>query len=183
MPTHQTTLVVIDAQKEYEADGALPVANLGNSLSNIKKLLDFFRKNNLPIIHVRHISADPDDSDFAQDTRGIEFIDEISPAGSEKIVTKHYPSAFSGEGFSDLLEKAGATDLVICGYSSFLCCDSTAREAFHKDFTVWFVEDAISCFDLDNFSAEELHRYTCAVLEVMFANIVKTDEIISQLSK
>jgi nicotinamidase-related amidase len=174
------TLLIIDVQKEYEKGGVLEINNIKQPLENILKLLAYFRKNNLNIIHVQHIAYEHEkEYGFANGTKGVEFIKGFNPKNNEIKITKHLPSSFEGTNLDKYLKDNNIDELYICGFSSFLCCDTTARYAYHKGYNVNYIEDAIGEFDIEGFKTKDLHEYTNAVLEACgFANIVKTKDII-----
>jgi nicotinamidase-related amidase len=174
----KTALIVIDVQKEYQAGGALAISGFDKAGTNILRLLAWARTGNADILHVRHISTDLDDADFRAGTPGIAFAAGFEPHENESVFTKALPSAFSAPSFKATLKNKGYTQLIVCGFSSFLCCDSTSREAFHRGYDVVFAEDAIGEFAFSGLTEEELHQYACAVQGVMFAKIMKTAEII-----
>ena len=174
----KTALIVIDVQKEYQAGGALAISGFDKAAANILKLLAWARAGNADVLHVLHVSANPNDEDFRAHTTGVECAVGFEPCAGEAVFTKSLPSAFGASLFKETLKNKGYTRLVLCGFSSFLCCDSTSREAFHRGYEVLFVEDSIGEFAFGDLSEEELHRYACAVQGLMFAKTVKTTEIV-----
>jgi nicotinamidase-related amidase len=173
-----SALVLIDVQKEYQAGGALAIAGFDKAATNISKLLTWARSGNADILHVRHISRNWKDDSFRANSSGVDFADGFEPKENEQVFTKSFPSAFSAPLFGIYLERKAYDQIIICGYTSFLCCDSTSREAFHNGYSVVFAEDAIGEFAFGGFTEEEIHRYATAVQGVMFAKVVKTSEII-----
>lgn len=169
-----SALVLIDVQKDYQAGGALEIKGFDKAADNIAKLLEWARAGNADVFHVRHISAVPGDDSFAPNSVGIEFAPGFEPIDGERVFTKSKPSAFSADGFAEALAFGSYTQVVICGFSSFLCCDSTTRDAYHRGYNVIFVEDAIGEFSFNALSEEELHNYACAVMGLEFATVLKT---------
>jgi len=170
-------LIVIDVQKDYQAGGALAIRNFAPVCENIAKLLGWAREGNADIFHVRHISAIKGDDAFAPDTAGIDFADGFEPLEGERHFTKSKPSCFVADGFAEALAQGAYDQIIICGFSSFLCCDSTAREAYHRGYNVLFIEDAIGEFSFSGMSEEELHAYACAMMGLEFAQVLKTRNI------
>ena len=54
-------LIVIDIQNEYFENGGLPLANPTEASLNARKVIDHFRTKDLPIVHIQHLSANPDE--------------------------------------------------------------------------------------------------------------------------
>jgi nicotinamidase-related amidase len=176
-------LIIIDVQREYSASGALPVERFDSTVKNVVALLDAARKSDgATVVHVRHVSMTPGDSRFDASSPGLRFAEGVEPVGGEFVLTKQYPGAFSNPDLDRFLIRNGVQSVVICGLTSFLCCDTTAREAFQLGYKVYYVDDAISEFSLGDLSAAELHRAVSAVQGVMFSQVVNTSEAIGVLS-
>ncbi|MDD3181834.1 MAG: isochorismatase family protein [Alphaproteobacteria bacterium] len=173
-----TALIIIDVQKEYQQGGKLEIQGFDLAAGNISKLLIWGREGNADIFHVRHISTDPSEDCFLADTSGIEFATGFEPHEGEGVFTKFLPSAFSADGFKQALANGQYSRIIICGFSSFLCCDSTVREAYHKGYNVIFVDDAIGEFAFNGMTEEQLHTYACAVMGLQFATVLKTRNLV-----
>jgi len=176
----KSALVVIDVQKDYQAGGGLEIKGFNKAATNIANLLAWARSGNADIFHIQHISADKNDDSFAPDTPGSAFADGFSPLEGEFSFIKNKPSAFTAEGFATAIINGTYDQIILCGFSSFLCCDSTARDAYHRGYNVLFVDDAIGEFAFNGMTEEELHTYACAVMGLMFATVLKTRNIAPQ---
>ena len=67
-----------------------------------------------------------------------------------------------------------------------MCCDTTAREGFHRDFRVLFLDDATATRDgehptLGKIEHSELHRSTLITQASMFAEVLSTQELVERL--
>jgi nicotinamidase-related amidase len=66
-----------------------------------------------------------------------------------------------------------------------MCCDTTAREAFHLGFNVEFISDATGTLDIFNYAgyvgAEELHRSILVTQAMKFSKVLKTSDWIKNL--
>lgn len=172
-------LLVIDVQKEYDSGGALEIPDLQKSLPFIERLVTAAREKSVDVIHIRHIESDSDAEEFCEGTKGVEFIDGFNPLEGEKLITKHVPGSFTGTDLHNYLQSKGVGTIIICGYCSFLCCDTTAREGCQMGYDVIYVDDAIGEFEIGDYTTEELHKYACTVQsESGFSTVVKTEEVI-----
>lgn len=176
-------LVIIDAQREYGPEGGLAIPGIEGTTAQIQRLADSARQASIPVINVRHVSRDPKDSTFNAGTSGVEFLDGLEPASGEPVVTKQYPGAFTETSLDRLFQRLDVDTVAICGYTSFLCCDSTARQAFELGYSVWYIEDAINEFPIDGLDQSELHRVVSAVQSVMFSEVIKTEVALSRMTK
>lgn len=179
-----TALICIDVQKEYINEGRpLKIANVEKPMKNIITLLDFFRQHDYPIVHVQHVSKDLNDSTFAKGSEFVAFGDDVAPNAHEKVITKNVPGAFYSTELEDYLKSNQIENVVICGFMSFMCCDTTAREAHALGFNVYFLNDATAAIPIDNLSAEDIHEVTCAIQGWMFSKVVSTEDLISIITK
>ena len=75
--------------------------------------------------------------------------------------------------------------VVIAGYMTQMCCDTTARQAFHLGFAVEFLSDATGTLSFTNnagsVTAEELHRAILVTQAMRFSKVIKTSEWIDIL--
>ncbi len=182
--TKNFALICIDLQKEYFEDGRPLKVPTGESvLQNVKKLLYAARESNIPIIHVRHISKDPYDSTFRAGSPYVEFVEEVKPKEDERVITKSRPGAFHLTELDDVLHQNGVDTVIICGLLSFMCCDTTAREAYARGYNVLFVKDATAAIDIDDIPAETIHKVTCAIQGWLFSKVVTTNEVIELIKR
>ena len=163
-------------QKEYEPSGKLPVNHLSSVQKNARTLLDAARQNDdILIIHIRHVSSDPNDTDFVDGTTGVGFMDDFVPAPDEIVITKHYINAFSNPELETILQKNNIKEVLVCGLTSILCCDTTCRIGQEEGFFMKYISDAIGEFNLGKISGDEAHKYVDTVQAMMFSEVVDTD--------
>ena len=65
---------------------------------------------------------------------------------------------------------------------SFMCCDTTARDAHSKGYKVLYVQDATAAIDLGDIPAADVHKVTVAVQGFMFSEVVTTEDILKLLA-
>ncbi len=85
-------------------------------------------------------------------------------------------SAFHGTGLEESLRELGVERVVIAGVMTHLCVESTAREAFIRDFEVVLATDASAS------ASEELHLGSLRALGHGFAFLARTGELLDQLN-
>jgi nicotinamidase-related amidase len=68
-----------------------------------------------------------------------------------------------------------------------MCCDTTARQAFHRGFAVNFLSDATGTLSVTNtagtISAIDLHRAILITQQMRFSRVLTTDEWIKKLNQ
>src|SRR6266702_349334 len=101
-------LAIIDVQKaiDHPAWARHGGRNHPEAERNIARLLEAWRRNGLPVYHVRHDSREPE-SAYRPGQEGNEFKPEARPLAGETIVAKQTNSAFIGTGFEEMLRAAG----------------------------------------------------------------------------
>lgn len=100
---------------------------------------------------------------------------ELNPREGERILPKRRYSAFFGTDLEPYLRGLGVEDVVICGVMTNLCCETTARDAFVRDFRVFFVHDATAT------SSKDLQVASLMNLAYGFAVLVGTEEVVRAL--
>ena len=57
--------------------------------------------------------------------------DIVAPQAGETVITKHYPNSFVQTPLDEELKKLGVKQLVLAGFMTHMCVNSTARGAFN----------------------------------------------------
>ena len=186
-------LLVIDAQKVYALNHSrLKVNNVESIVENINKIIRYFENKNLPIIYIRHLH-DPDGSDagrmydfsgktgkigFRKGSLETEYIEDlIIIKGAPEIIKNRYNSFFNTD-LADLLNKLKINQVVIVGFMTSFCCESTARDAHDRDYYVDFIIDATGTPDLEKLNQEQIKLASAQTLSAGYANVLKTKEFL-----
>lgn len=158
-------LLVIDMQNDFVLDGAvMQVKEAAKQVPKIQKLIAACRKFNVPIIYTVHktdptycpleVSSFPHlkDSGMREGTGGVRIIDELTPESKDVVLYKRRFSAFYQTDLEIILKNIKtplppADTLIICGTVTHICCESTARDAFFRDYQVVFGTDICSADD------------------------------------
>jgi nicotinamidase-related amidase len=142
----KTAVVLIDYQNEYRS-GPLALPDEPSASKAARQLRAWADQAGIAVIHVLH-RAPATAAIFAPDSSGAVPIAGMAPAKGETIIHKHLPSAFTGTGLAEVLQVGGIETLLIAGYMTHNCVDSTAREAFHRGYRIGVVADASATRDL-----------------------------------
>ncbi len=172
--TH-AALLVIDMQEEFR-----PIAT--PILPALRAVIDACRANSVPVIYTQHGHIDParDGGMLSQwwgeliikGTPAWQLLPEVAPLPEEVVVAKTRYSAFFRTTLARSLRHFGVKDLIIGGVMSNLCCETTAREAFVRDFRVFFLADGTATSGL------EYHYATLRNLAYGFAYILTCEEVL-----
>ena len=178
-------LLVIDVQKGFDRFNEEYHRNNPALEANIARLQRAWRDSGRPIIHVQHLSKQPD-SPLRPGQPGCEIKDEVRPLPGEPVVQKSVNSAFIGTTLEADLRRQGRTTLVLAGLQTNLCVSTTARMAGNLGFTTYVVSDATATFDNvgpngKRYSAELLHDVALADLHGEFATVVDTRALLERV--
>lgn len=179
-------LVVIDVQNEYFEGGGLPIAHppVEQTLPNIGRAMDAARAAGVPVVVVRH-HAPKGAPLFQADHHNGQLHPQIAERPRDHLVTKSFPSVFTGTGFGDWLKKNEINTLTVTGYMTHNCDASTVFEAMHRGLAVEFLADASGALPYANAaghaSAEEIHRVFSVVFHSNFAAVASTSGWIAAL--
>jgi nicotinamidase-related amidase len=182
----KSALLVIDMQKFF-LDPSSPTFTSGGLaiLPTVKSLVRAFRDARRPVIYTRHVHH-PDRIDAGimgwwwegmclEGSPESELHPDISPLPHEKVISKHRYSAFYNTDLEIILRCLKVRDLVVSGVMTNICCESTARDAYHRDYRVFFLADGTGS------GHEEMHLSSLLNLAYGFAFVTTATSIIRQL--
>jgi nicotinamidase-related amidase len=181
-----SVLLVVDMQVFF-LDPASPTYTCGGTaiIPTVQRLVSAFRRAGRPVIFTKHVHH-PGDLDSGimgwwwagkciEGSPESEIVAELAPASGEKVVLKHRYSAFYNTDLETVLRCLGAKDVVVSGVMTNLCCESTARDAYYRDYRVFFPADA------NGSVSEDLHLASLSSLAFGFAYVTASDEIVRWL--
>lgn len=184
----KAALLVIDMQKFF-LEPSSPTFTCGGLaiLPNVKKLINIFREHKRPVIYTCHVHH-PDMLDAGimgwwwegmcvEGTEESKVHNEIAPLPNEKIIFKHRYSAFYNTDLETILRCLKVEELVITGIMTNMCCESTARDAYFRDYKIFFLADATGSIN------EEMHLATLLNLSFGFAYVTTTGWIIQNFKE
>jgi nicotinamidase-related amidase len=138
---NRAALVLIDVQREYFAEtGPLRIPDGPMVLAKLRSLLEDYREANMPIVHIRHEEA-AGAPVFAIDGPLVETMPDVAPRHIEPVIVKHAPGAFTDTELSLVLNQLAVRSVVIAGFMTHMCCDTTARQAQARGLDVIFLTD------------------------------------------
>jgi len=174
----RAAILAIDLQNYFRLI-ALPV------LGNILKVIQSCRKTNVPIIFTQHGHTDPSSDGGAlgkwwgelimAGTEDWKFLPEVIIEEEDIILPKKRYSAFFETDLDERLRSRGIKDLIISGVMTNLCCETTARDAFMRDYQVFILIDGTATRKSD------LHLATLKNLGFGFAYLLTCDELVQML--
>ena len=174
-----TALLIIDMQKAFDS----PIwgeRNNPQAEHQALRLLAYFRKHALPVLHVQHISDNPQ-SQFHNKQNQV-FKSGFEPITSEPVFQKMVNSAFIGTNLETYLRTNQICHLVVVGLTLPHCVSTTTRMAANLGFEVTLLADAtLSNKNGQTISPETIHEIHLLSLQDEFAQILTTEEFLTQV--
>jgi len=181
----KTALVVIDLQAGILARPVAPHVS-ADVLERSAKMCEHFRAVGAQVVLVRvSFAADGSDAlsqpcDEPMARARPEGWDVLSPAlgsGPRDIhITKRQWGAFYGTELDLQLRRRGITTLVMCGISTNIGVESTARDAWERGYAIVFAEDAMASFDA------AAHAFAVKNIFVRLGRVRSTGEVLAALT-
>jgi len=168
-------LIIIDMQRDFLEPGGFG-ETLGNNVALLKAavpplqaLLAAARKSGMLIIHTRE-GHRPDLSDaprhkvergepsmrigapgpmgriLVRGEPGHDIIPELYPASGEPVIDKPGKGAFYATELSDVLQKYGIENLLVCGVTTEVCVNTTVREANDRGYRCVVLADGCASY-------------------------------------
>lgn len=189
----RTALLLVDCQVDFASpDGLMArqghdVTAAQKAIQNAAQLADAARSASVPCLFARLITRPGDETPMMREwktrhghendpllcregTGGAEFIG-VKPIAGEAIFSKSRYNAFAGTELDTRLRALERDTLVIAGLTTECCVNSTARDAFERDFHVVIASDAVAAYE------KALHDAALKALELNCATLASTADI------
>lgn len=177
----QSALLVLDMQEYFLSDKSHAfVPSATAILPKVNTLIKAYTHSNLPVILTQHINTPQDAGLMSIWWREILSanmdMSQIDPRIDRRegiVISKTRYDAFYNSSLDDILKKQQIKQLVICGVMTHLCCETTARSAFMRDYEVFFTIDGTATYN------ETFHNAALLNLAHGFATTVLVETIVS----
>lgn len=172
----ESALVLIDCQNTYR-EGVMQLEGVEEALLEAQKLLEKARQAGIPIIHIQHNAGEGSPYDIKAPIGQI--ADIVKPIDGEPVITKEFPNSFVQTDLEAQLKKMGCNKLVLAGFMTHMCINSTAHGAFNLGFDVTVVASATATRSLQAdqgkaLSAQAVHEGALASTRDLYAAVVDT---------
>jgi len=182
----KSALLVIDMQKFFlnkDSHSYIPAATA--IVTNVNLIISKYREKKFPIIftfHAYKINEKPGVmgkwwGDMLRVNNPLSDIhSSVDLHKDDIILRKNRYSAFIETDLDKILKEKKIDTLVITGIMTHLCCETTARDAFMRDYDVYFIIDATAT------ETESLHISSLRTLTDGFTIPMKTSEILKEFN-
>ena len=169
-----SALIMVDCQNTYRR-GVMQLTNVEPAILEAQKLLTMARDLKVPIIHIQHDAGVGTPYDVTADIGQISA--EVAPKNGENVITKNYPNAFIATPLEAQLKALGIENVVLAGFMTHMCINSTARGAFNLGFKPTVIASACATRSLvgtngKTIDAQSMHEAALAAIRDLFAVVL-----------
>ena len=170
----ESALILVDAQNTYRT-GVMQLSGVEPALDACASLLARARALKVPVIHIQHDAGPGSPYDIRAEIGAI--ADKVAPAEGEPVVVKNYPNSFLNTDLDARLKALGVKNVVVAGFMTHMCINSTGRGAFNLGYAVTVPANAtatrpLAAPDGSTVPAAALQAAALAALGDLFAVVV-----------
>ena len=172
-------------------------------IDDLNRLIGACRAHDIPIIFTAHAHRS-DGSDLGAvkhihpltaegralkaGTEGVQLYPKVDVADTDHVFEKRRYSAFFATDLELLLRNLGVDTLIIGGVATNVCCESTTRDAYFRDFKVIFLSDGNGTISLADagwgaFSADDVQRYTLTNIATFYGEVAPISEVLERIER
>ena len=197
MKAKETAVILIEFQNDFCKEGGILHDGVKQEMSrqgtitNAVKLAEGARKKGAVVIHtpfvfnekyfkdhkmVGIVKAVADGNAFREGTWGAKIIEELKPKEGDQVVTgKCTLCGFNNTDLEKIIKKANIKNVVIGGFLTNFCVESTARSAYDKGYSVTVIKDATAA------NSSEEQNYVEQKILPLLGQTLSVDQFLSQL--
>jgi nicotinamidase-related amidase len=168
-----STLIMIDCQNTYTR-GVMALDGVTAALDEAATLLTRARSAGIPIMHIKHDAGEGSPYDIRAEIGQI--VNRVAPEGDEPVIVKHFPNSFVQTELDDQLKAVSARNLLLAGFMTHMCVNSTARGAFNLGYAPTVVASATATRSLPGpagiVTSEALQAASLAAIADLFGIVV-----------
>ncbi len=191
-PKH-AVLLIIDMQNDFcHENGAMSqdgmdVSSVRAIVPAMQRLIDGAHRLGLPVVFTQAVHNEWTDSEVRMErhldrnpicvegTWGVEFYG-VAPTEKDLVIQKARYSAFVGTDLDVVLRTKGIRSVIVTGTATNTCVESTARDAFMRDFYTVAVEDCCAQANMTK------HEAALRALEGTFGVVVTAQDVLDAWS-
>lgn len=195
---HETALVLIECQNDFMSEGGVfyPVVkdsmHANGILEHAKKALAAARAADVTVMHAPisftegygELGPSPfgilkgvvDSNAFVKGTWGAEIVDDLKPANGEVVIEgKRGLDVFASTNLDFILRSMRIRNLVLAGFLTNCCVESTMRTGFENGFSVVTLTDCMGATSTAGHEAAVSYTFP------MFSTVSKSDDFVREL--
>ncbi|MEM1403803.1 MAG: isochorismatase family protein [Pseudomonadota bacterium] len=178
----QAALIVLDVQDAIDQpvwDGK----NNPDYVTVIQRLLDHWRANGWPVVHVKHDEPTPSSTYHTHGPfNGIKV--EVTPTPGEPVIAKSQNCGFIGTELHEVLQSIGVRRFVVTGVVIHNSMDATIRAGKALGYEILVPDDATTAVpvtgrDGQRWDAGTVQAMTLAILDGEYATVVSSKDLLA----
>ena len=150
-----SAVLVIDVQAGYFDEEPRPF-EADEVIEKINALTDHARAMGVPVIFVQH---EQPDSPSPYGSEGWKLQAGLVVDDFDIKVRKTTPDSFLGTKLEEILRTVGADNLVVCGFATEFCVDTTVRRAAALGYSVQLASDAHTTHEKAHLPAAQIREH------------------------
>ncbi|MCP4024521.1 MAG: cysteine hydrolase [Desulfobacteraceae bacterium] len=155
-----TAVLVIDVQQALFDENPRPF-EADKTVKKINQVTGQARNAGIPVIFIQH---EQESGPLAYDSDGWKLQAGLVVKDTDLFVRKTTPDSFLRTDLKEILESNSVKNLIICGYASEFCVDTTTRRAAALGYSVQLVSDAHTTHDKEHATAKMIREHHNATL-------------------
>jgi nicotinamidase-related amidase len=184
MSSHETALLVVDAQESFRHRPYWSDRDAPAFQERLQTLIDGARASGIPVIQIFHVE---DTGMFSLASGHVKTMTGVSIT-PDAIFHKRSHSALVGSGLDVWLVQHGIRRVIVSGIRTEQCCETTTRHASDLGYQVDYVSEATLTFPMTDrhgklWTPDEIKARTELVLQDRFARIVTVEEALAGTSE
>ena len=177
-----TALLLVDVQKGVNDTiyygGEYGRRNNPNAEDNIRSILEEWRKSKRQVAFTKHNSRELN-SPLKLSLKSGQQLDGMEPEDRDIVIEKDVNSGFIGTSLELDLRRAGIQRLVVMGFFTNICIETTVRMAGNMGFDTYLVHDACATVnsighDGTDYDPDLVHNMAIASLHGEFCTAITT---------
>jgi nicotinamidase-related amidase len=195
LPRVGAALVLVDVQNDFcasdgkSAQWGADLSAVDPAVDRIERLCAAAREAGIPVVFISLVTAPETDSPAMIDfyarqgmepssvalcrkaTVGADYY-RVAPLPEDIEVRKQRYSGFVGTNLELALKSNGIRKLMVAGFTTECCVESTVRDGFMRDYECFVVSDACAAYSTD------IHEASLKGMALNFATLVTTDQVV-----
>jgi ureidoacrylate peracid hydrolase len=195
---HHAAVLIVDVQNDFCAEGGAmhregrDVSAVQAMVPRLARFLAAARAARVPLVWIRNVYNHTPNwylsevwlEQASRRRRGL-YVDRpvceagewngdfygVRPEPEDVIVTKHRYGAFESSDLDLVLRSTGVRTVIMTGVATNVCVETTARQAFLRDYYVVFTSDCTATY------SQAEHDATLANIDAFFGQVATADEI------
>lgn len=182
-------LLIIDFINAFNDPGMFGGGNIQQAIEHTAELLAKARHLDLPVAYTSHVYAEDGSEDgvfnlkapamraLVPGTPATRIVDELEPRPGERVIEKHYPSAFFGTDLAGWLAMRRVDTAIVTGCTTSGCVRATVVDAMGHGFR------PIVPRECSGDRAQAPHEANLFDMDQKYADVMSLAEVMAELDK